>query len=59
MLSSISSLALAPRNPEVSMQVWMPIFLAPARSLPAKAGCMRTSPPDSVIPPLDARKTPR
>ena len=26
----------------------MPIFLAPARSLPAKAGCMSTSPPDSV-----------
>ena len=34
-------------------------FLAPAKSLPAKAGCMRTSPPDSVIPPLDARNTPR
>ena len=41
------------------MQVWIPIFFAPARSLPAKAGCMSTSPPESVMPPLEARNTPR
>ena len=41
------------------MQVWMPIFLAPASSRAAKAGCMSTSPPDRVMPPLEARNTPR
>ena len=39
------------------MQVWIPIAFAPARRRAANAGCMRTSPPERVIPPPEARKT--
>ena len=54
MSSSILSLTWDPRNPDVSMQVWIPIALAPASSFAANADCMSTSPPDTVSPPPEA-----
>ena len=56
MASSISSSQLAPRKPEVSMHVCTPISLAPMRIRLANWGCMRTSPPDRVMPPFVVRK---
>jgi len=59
MSSSIASVAAAPRKPDVSIVVWMPISFAPRRMRAANAGCISTSPPERVMPPPVAANTPR